>query len=280
VTAPDDSAAGADARNVWNVVILFWTDLAQAWRACWSAPTLPILSVLLILPAEAWSLFPAESERGAREVTELLSLPLGLFSVGWLGTQRIWYQRIFEGHMLSPAEVWRLSWGFFGRFLVLGLLVGIPGFLVIFWLVAQIATGAVSAPSHPFKSPIWWNPFWLGYGFLVDVLLTFVTSALAYTTNRVREAWRIGLKMIADTWPASWAYVLVPPITLLALATLNPIGFPALAMLVLAVISTVVGLLVKGAIAAYYLRHGPRRTDVPSALHGPGPGPGPDPITG
>jgi hypothetical protein len=235
----------------------FWTDLTQAWRACWSAPMLPIVSVLLILPAESWSLFPAESERGARELTELLSLPLGLFSVGFLGTQRIWYQRIFEGHTLSPAEVWRLSWSFFGRFLALGLIVGIPGFLVIFWLVAQIATGVVNAPSHPFKPPIWWNPFWLSYGFVIDVLLTFVTSALAYTTNRVREALRIGLKLIADMWPGSLAYALVPPITLLALATLNPIGLPAFAMVLLAVVSAVVGLLVKGAIAAYYLRNGP-----------------------
>ena len=94
----------------------------------------------------------------------------------------------------------------------------------------------------------------IAYGFLTDVLLTFVTSALAYTTNRVRIAWSIRTKMIKETWPASAAYTFVPPITLLALATLNPIRLPASVVVLLAVISTLVGLLVKGAIAAFYLR--------------------------
>ena len=44
-------------------------------------------------------------------------------------------------------------------------------------------------------------------------------------------------------------------ITLLALATLNPIDLPAPVVVLLAVVSTLVGLLVKGAIAAFYLRH-------------------------
>jgi Peptidase family S51 len=88
-----------------------------------------------------------------------------------------------------------------------------------------------------------------------DVLLTFVTSALAYTTNRVGVAWSIGTKMITQTWPASAAYTFVPPITLLAFATLNPVRFPAPVVVLLAVISTLIGLLVKGAIAAFYLRH-------------------------
>ena len=193
----------------------------------------------------------------------MLSVPLALFGIGWLGTQRIWYQRVFEGGGLNPAAVWRMSWAFFGRFLVLGLIVGIPGFFVLFWLVAQIATGAVST-SHHFVRPIWWNPFWLGYGFVTDVALTFVTPALAFSTHRVREALSGGLKLITETWPASAAYTFVPPITLLALAALNPIGFPALVIVVLVVVSTLVGLLVKGAIAAFYLRYEPRReTEVP-----------------
>ena len=229
-----------------------WTDLAKAWRACLAAPMLPILSVLLILPAEAPSLFPSASEQGARDATTLLGLPLVLFGIGWLGTQRIWYQRLFEGQTLSSAEVWQLSKKFFGRYLVLGLIVAIPIFLGLLGMVAQVAL--TGEPHHSFPFPIWWYPFVIAYGFLPDVLLTFVTSALAYTTNRVRIAWSIGTKMIKETWPASAAYTFVPPITLLALATLNPIRLPASVVVLLAVISTLVGLLVKGAIAAFYLR--------------------------
>jgi hypothetical protein len=231
----------------------FWADLAKAWKACLTAPMLPIISVFLILPAEASSLFPSASEQGARDATELLSLPLALFGVGWLGTQRIWYQRLFEGHTLSPAEVWLLSWTFFGRYLVLGLIVGIPVLVVLSGLVAQVAV--TKGTHHLVHIPAWWYPFVIAYGFVIDVLLTFVTSALAYTTNRVRVAWSIGIKLIAQTWPTSAAYTFVPPITLLALATLNRINFPAPLVVLLAVISTLVGLLVKGAIAAFYLRH-------------------------
>jgi hypothetical protein len=72
---------------------------------------------------------------------------------------------------------------------------------------------------------------------------------------RVRVAWSIGIKLITQTWPASAAYTFVPPITPLPFATLNPVGFPAPIVVLLAVISTLIGLLVKGAIAAFYLRH-------------------------
>ena len=214
---------------------------------------LPILSVLLILPAEAPSLFPSASDQGAREATNLLGLPLTLFVVGWTGTQRIWYQRLFEGRTLSSAEVWQLTWKFFGRYLVLGLIVAIPILLGLLGILAQVAL--TGEPHHSFRFPIWWYPFVIGYGFLTDVLLTFVTSALAYTTNRVRIAWSIGIKLITQTWPASAAYTFVPPITLLVFATLNPVRFPAPVVVLLAVISTLIGLLVKGAIAAFYLRH-------------------------
>jgi hypothetical protein len=214
---------------------------------------LPILSVLLILPAQAASLFPSASEQGARDATNLLGLPLTLFVVGWTGTQRIWYQRLFEGQTLSSAEVWQITWKFFGRYLVLGLIVAIPIFLGLLGVLAQVAL--TGEPRHSFPFPIWWYPIVIAYGFLTDVLLTFVTSALAYTTNRVRVAWSIGIKLITQTWPASAAYTFVPPITLLAFATLNPVGFPAPVVVLLAVISTLIGLLVKGAIAAFYLRH-------------------------
>jgi hypothetical protein len=118
---------------------------------------LPIISVFLILPAEASSLFPSVSEQGARDATTLLGLPLALFGVGWLGTQRIWYQRLFEGQSLSPAAVWRLSWTFFGRYLVLGLIVAIPIFLGLLGVLAQVAL--TGEPHNSFPFPVWWYPF-------------------------------------------------------------------------------------------------------------------------
>ena len=57
-------------------------------------------------------------------VVSLISLPILLFSIGWNGTQRIWFLRAFRGLGLSRSEGWGFTWRFLGRFLVLGLIVG------------------------------------------------------------------------------------------------------------------------------------------------------------
>ena len=244
MTSPTDPAGG-----VKSPASTFWGDLAKAARACAAAPMLPVVSVVLVLPAEASQLFPAESQLGVREAMEWLGVAFGVFGVGWLGTQRIWYQRLFAGGTLSPSDVWRLSWRFFGRFFVLGLSVGLPGSVAIVWLIAQLAMHQRSPGDGP---PGWWLPFWLAYTFLVDIVLTFVTPALAYTTNSVRTAITIGLNMIRVRWPDSVPYAIAPAVALLALATFIPSA--PVWRIVLVVISTLIGLVLKGAIAAFYLR--------------------------
>ena len=77
-------------------------------------------------------------------------------------------------YTLSSAEVWQLSKKFFGRYLGLGLIVAIPIFLGLLGVLAQVAL--TGEPHHSFSFPIWWYPFVIAYGFLTDVLLTFVTS--------------------------------------------------------------------------------------------------------
>jgi hypothetical protein len=217
---------------------------------------LPLLTVLLLLPGDVLGLVP-RSEIGLVGAVELLSLLAAIFSIGFLGTQRIWFQRVFDGRVLTPMEAWTLTWGFFGRYMRLGLVVGIPAFAGFAWLAVYLANGAPRTETGQVILPAWWIPFWLIYGFVLDVLLTFVTPALAYTTKRVRKGLNIGISLIARTWPQSAAYVLVPPLTLLALTALNPRGLPALVSDLLAIVSILVGLLVKGSIAAFYLRQVP-----------------------
>src|SRR5947199_2861264 len=82
---------------------------------------------------------------------------------------------------------------------------------------------------------------------------TFVTPALAYTTRSAVRSVGIGFAMIGQTWPRSALYVLCPPLALNLLNYIFPVGGLALQLLLTSVV-TLVGLLAKGAIAAFYLR--------------------------
>ncbi|HEX2647613.1 MAG TPA: hypothetical protein VHO95_10320 [Candidatus Dormibacteraeota bacterium] len=237
-----------------NGVQLFWRDLGKAVRAWAAAPALPIVSVLVVLPLEGdvvlRAAFPGASW-GAYIL--FVELPFLLFGIGWVGTQRIWYLRIFNGGTLSQNDLWDLSWRFFGRYFVLGVLVGTPVFALLFGVLFwQIRVGAVHS-----TQPTWLLITFVIYWFVVDVVLTFVTPALAYTTARVRQAWMIGLSMLRETWPSCAVYALLPPLTLLALGTINPAGFRAEVAVTVSVVSTLIGLATKGAIASFYLEKVP-----------------------
>jgi len=88
---------------------------------------------------------------------------------------------------------------------------------------------------------------------VTDFSLTFVTPALAYTTRSAVRAVRIGFAMIGQTWPRSALYVLCPPLALNLLNYVFPFGGLVLQLTTTFVV-TLVGLLAKGAIAAFYLR--------------------------
>src|SRR5437870_12274959 len=87
----------------------------------------------------------------------------------------------------------------------------------------------------------------------MDFALTLVTPALAYTTRSAVRAVRIGFAMIGQTWPRSALYVLCPPLALNLLNYVSPFGGLVLQLTTTFVV-TLVGLLAKGAIAAFYLR--------------------------
>lgn len=126
-------------------------------------------------------------------------------------------------------------------------------FAVLIWEIR--ATAAVGT-SHVLI-PTWLVIAFIGYLFVVDIALTFVAPALAYTTPRLIEAWRIGMRMLRTTWPNCAVYALLPPLTLLALGTVNPTGFRAEVAVIVSVASTLIGLLTKGAIASFYLENAP-----------------------
>jgi hypothetical protein len=211
----------------------FREDLAVSLGAWEKAPALPAITVLL---GVAFDIPRVVGPGGA-----LISLPVGLLLVGWLGTQRIWYLRLFRGRQLERQELWPFTFAFLGRYLALGFLAGI--------LFAFVAIPLSVAVNGPVARAIVVLPL----VFVGDFVFTFVTPALAFSTRQVSEALRLGWRTLWDGWPATAPYAVAAPLLLIGVGqllsrTLGAGGFAA------SLVGLLLALLFKGATAAYYLR--------------------------
>lgn len=203
--------------------------------------------------------------QSVRSIAALIVLPITLFSIGWVGTERIWFLRLFRGKSMSRGEGWSYTWSFLGRYLVLGLLLGVVAGPFFIYFIVRVVQSALRGPStYVFgQSPLsqlmgsLLVPFliFLVLSLIVDFALTFVTPALAFTTRRVSTALRLGLGMIKEQWPRSAWFVVFPPLVVTVLARaipLNVLGFWI--HLISIALSTLLNLWFKGATAAFYLR--------------------------
>ena len=218
-------------------------DLGASLAAWVQAPLLLTIAVVIAV-AE-----PALARAGA--IGALASSLVLLFRAGWVGTERVWYMRVFRGSSFPRSDVWRFVPAFMGRFIVLGLIVGAP-------LMAIFAVwGSVPPVGRLSPSALW--VLIIG-GVLADFALTFVAPALAFTTRSVKAALRIGIGMIRAEWPRSAPYVLIPPlaiqIVLRAVPPRQQLDRPV--WLGAAIASSLVGFAFKGAIARFDL-HSTRR---------------------
>ncbi len=104
----------------------------------------------------------------------------------------------------------------------------------------------------------------------MDVLLTFVTPALAYSTDRPAKAIALGWRLLRQDWPQCAWYALTPPLALILITRALPRS--SLAVVPAAIFGTLAWMLnlwFKGATAAYYLR-GHDVGDDGAARFGPG----------
>jgi hypothetical protein len=245
----------------------FVDDIRSALRAWSLDPRLPALTLAVFLSTAVPSLL-----LGLNPVfwpVALAALPIQVFGLGFYGTQRLWYLRLFRAQPISLRDVWWITWSMAGRFLALGLLVGIPFFALLSLTFALARRSAAPAPVFTglrlllFALPL----------LAVDLALTFVTPALSFTTTRVRNAFRIGLRMIPQAWPAAAFYVLFPPLAIQLVGYVP--GFVGIRSwwlsYLLAVPILLASLAAKGATAAFYLR----RAQVPDegSLRGENPPP-------
>ena len=192
--------------------------------------------MLTVVILGAWSLIPATGWFG------LLGLFLTLLAAGWAGTQRMWYLRAFRGKRMSRSDVVDYTLIFAWRFVKLGVVAGLA------LLPAILA--------FSFAETAFWFVVMVAVSIAVDALLTFVTPALSYSTRKVFEAIVIGVPMIVREWPTCRWYVVVPPLAMLIVARGSTVAVTGLTMpgILLTLGAVLIGLVFKGATAAYYLR--------------------------
>lgn len=228
----------------------FRGDLGQAAGVLVSDPLLPALTAVLTGGAVALIRFG--------HAWAALALPLELFLLGFAGTQRVWFLRGLRFRRLDPDEVWPMTMAFLPRFWLFGLVTGLC--LVGSLLVLRAIGGLVLLPSH--AAPVWilLVPCLIG-----DVVLTFVTPALALSVRSWRKALRQGVRMLGATWPSSAFYVLTPGIALFALAAWAPAPGGIAARALLAAAGALLALWFRGAVVAFYVRLHPTVSDSGAA---------------
>jgi hypothetical protein len=226
----------------------FVTDFLWATRTVFDHPSVALFSIAL------W-VIPVLVNRTALQarhpaVVTVGGLLLSAFMFGWIGVERVFFLRRRQGKRVALSKLLASAPLFIGRFVRLALLVGmaVMPFLVAFaYLLHRDDAAATHAGAPASRIAV------LAIMVPLDLALTFVTSALVFTTRSATEALWIGLAMIRQTWPRSGLYLLCPP---LALNMLNAI-YPT-QILIVNVVSTaslgLLALLAKGAIAAFYLR--------------------------
>ena len=219
----------------------FWGDVKKALSAWRVAPALPLMTAVLQLP---FALTAVDERWG------FAAMLTCLFYGGFVGTERLWYLRAWGGRSLTPREIWSATWAYLGRYVALSLLITIP-YLVV-WFVSALALGF----SLDVETSLGQTINLVIVGILFDVALTFMTPALAFSTDKAQEGMRLGWRFLRSQGRGVVLYALAPP--LLALALLQrtpPTSLPAAPRIGLAILGTLVYLLLKGATAAKYLRH-------------------------
>ncbi|MGH2755882.1 MAG: hypothetical protein ACRDLB_15810 [Actinomycetota bacterium] len=150
---------------------------------------------------------------------------------------------------LVARELWQSSRSFFVPFLGLGAI-----FLLVSFPVVLI--GVV-------LGDIWSRLIALA---LADMIFTFASPALVFTTRQPTSAFSYGWDMLKTHRRHGLAYIVVPPLVVQALWSSPGIRIDLGLALTISIAGGLVGLLFKGATAAFYLRHGPPPEEEESPL--------------
>jgi hypothetical protein len=179
--------------------------------------------------------------------TNAVLLGIGFVSLGWIGTQLIWYQRIFDGQHVRTPELIPLTWSFIARYFRLFSL------LLLAILIVVIPFALLERPGFESLRSTRGRVGLVVFFSLAQVVGTFILPALAFSTSEVRKAIPIGVRMLVTGWPGNWMYVVVPAALGGAIAGISWL-VPPLGQAGFGIIGGLVFLACTGAIARYYLR--------------------------
>lgn len=202
---------------------MFVEDLRRTFRAWATQPLLPLIVLGLGMVAAVADL--------ATIPGFAVAVPLGVFWIGFLGTQRVWYARAFEGRGLRPGEAFELSARFFGRYVTLGISA------ILIAILPALALGVLGLPA--------WVRVAAGT-FVADVCLTFVTSAASVGDERASAAYSTGWQLLRTGLPGCLPHAVLPPLALYAVA--NGRGW-------LILVAEFLALVARGVTTSYYLRN-------------------------
>jgi hypothetical protein len=93
------------------------------------------------------------------------------------------------------------------------------------------------------------------WAFALDIAFTFVTPALAFSTESAWSALRIGTRTLNRLWPRDWVYAVVPPMAFTILTRFVPHAFGSRLLTAgIGAAAQVLTVLFAGATALLYLR--------------------------
>jgi hypothetical protein len=220
----------------------FWGDLRAALAAWKRFPVLPL--VCIVYGLAAW---------GTRIPWGIpAAFIVWIFQAGWVGTERIFYLRSFKDKGMQAREALKLTRAFIMRFIALGVVSGVLYMVLLLpisLLLMLLPIGNSTLPSQALAT------------LALDFFLTFVTPALAFTTDTVSKAFRIGRDMLFEGLPGTLWYAVVAPMAIVILSYSQPgrstgadeTGVNAF-WVAFSVGAGLVNLAAKGATARYYLR--------------------------
>ena len=208
-----------------------------AWRV---APQLPAITMILYLPFTLQQVHPLFS---------FVGFLTAVFYIGYVGTERLWYAAIWAGKSLELSTVWQTSWSYWGRYFRLGLLL-------------IVVTIALSVPLSGLYALLGWTGV---YGqpiyfiipvLLTDIWMTFMTPALAYSTESTKEGASIEWRFLKGQGQRVAWYAATPPLVAVILLQRTPPEDLDMEMRIgLSAVAGLAHLALKGATAAKYLRH-------------------------
>ncbi|MBV9291628.1 MAG: hypothetical protein JO222_04195 [Frankiales bacterium] len=235
----------------------FLVDLRRAVSVWRQAPMLPLTAVVLAAvsmlpqllqprPAGCGHVGAPACTSGsfaAYVTAQFFTIPVLIAALGYYGAERAWYREFARGHRPRVSRALALIPRYIGRYLRLGLL--LLAFSIPLLFVSN-SSGAISSGVRISIVAI--------ASLVIDVLLTFVTPALAFNTSSAWRALGIGLRMLRTGWPNDLPYLLVPPLAATLFLRIAPISATGAGLVITTCLAPLMTSACAGATAFLYLR--------------------------